>query len=57
MLACHASQRDWLLSHHRMDEYILSMKDSGISGDRKSKPGMAKGSGNIWDMVTRKRTS
>lgn len=26
MLACHASQRDWLMSHHGMDEYIESMK-------------------------------
>lgn len=26
MLACHKSQRDWLKSHHKMDEYILSMK-------------------------------
>ena len=26
MLACHASQRDWLRQHHGMDEYILSMK-------------------------------
>jgi hypothetical protein len=26
MLACHASQRDWLRAHHRMDEYIESMK-------------------------------
>jgi len=26
MLACHASQRNWLLTHHGMDEYILSMK-------------------------------
>ncbi len=26
MLACHASQRNWLLSHHKVDEYILSMK-------------------------------
>jgi LmbE family N-acetylglucosaminyl deacetylase len=26
MLACHESQRSWLLSHHKMDEYILSMK-------------------------------
>ncbi|MEX2169098.1 MAG: PIG-L family deacetylase [Pirellulales bacterium] len=25
MLACHASQRDWLRSHHGMDEYIDSM--------------------------------
>lgn len=26
MLACHESQRSWLLSHHKMDEYILAMK-------------------------------
>jgi len=26
MLACHASQRNWLLTHHKMDEYIHSMK-------------------------------
>ena len=26
MLACHESQRNWLLTHHGMDEYILSMK-------------------------------
>jgi len=26
MLACHESQRDWLKLHHKMDEYILSMK-------------------------------
>ena len=26
MLACHASQREWLRAHHGMDEYIESMK-------------------------------
>lgn len=26
MLACHKSQRDWLMAHHGMDEYIDSMK-------------------------------
>jgi LmbE family N-acetylglucosaminyl deacetylase len=26
MLACHASQRDWLLAHHGVDEYLDSMK-------------------------------
>ncbi|QEG37409.1 PIG-L deacetylase family protein [Bythopirellula goksoeyrii] len=26
MLACHASQREWLHEHHGMDEYIESMK-------------------------------
>ena len=26
MLACHASQRDWLFAHHGVDEYLDSMK-------------------------------
>ena len=26
MLASHASQREWLLKHHGMDDYILSMQ-------------------------------
>ncbi|HLF33612.1 MAG TPA: PIG-L family deacetylase [Cyclobacteriaceae bacterium] len=26
MLACHESQRNWLKTHHKVDEYILSMK-------------------------------
>ena len=26
MLACHASQRNWLMEHHKMDEYIHAMK-------------------------------
>jgi LmbE family N-acetylglucosaminyl deacetylase len=26
MLSCHKSQRNWLLAHHNMDDYILSMK-------------------------------
>jgi LmbE family N-acetylglucosaminyl deacetylase len=26
MLACHASQREWLLAHHGVDEYLDSMK-------------------------------
>lgn len=29
MLICHASQRNWLLVHHQIDEYILSMKQFG----------------------------
>jgi LmbE family N-acetylglucosaminyl deacetylase len=29
MLACHASQRDWLRAHHGMDEYIEAMKRYG----------------------------
>jgi LmbE family N-acetylglucosaminyl deacetylase len=27
MLACHASQRDWLLKHHGMDQYLQTMRD------------------------------
>jgi LmbE family N-acetylglucosaminyl deacetylase len=26
MLACHASQRDWLLKHHGMDQYVQTMR-------------------------------
>lgn len=29
MLAAHASQRNWLLEHHGIDEYILDMKHFG----------------------------
>ena len=29
MLACHASQREWLRAHHGMDEYLESMKRMG----------------------------
>ena len=29
MLACHASQRDWLRSHHGMDEYLDAMRRHG----------------------------
>jgi LmbE family N-acetylglucosaminyl deacetylase len=32
MLACHASQRDWLRAHHGMDEYIDAMRR--FSGER-----------------------
>ncbi len=27
MLACHASQREWLRSHHGVDQYLISMKE------------------------------
>jgi LmbE family N-acetylglucosaminyl deacetylase len=29
MLACHASQREWLLKHHGMDHYVNAMRDWG----------------------------
>jgi LmbE family N-acetylglucosaminyl deacetylase len=27
MLCCHASQREWLLQHHGMDEYVTAMRE------------------------------
>jgi len=30
MLTCHASQREWLRSHHGIDEYIEAMKRQGM---------------------------
>ncbi len=39
MLACHASQRDWLRAHHGIDEYIDSMKRSAAAcGKRIGRP-------------------
>jgi hypothetical protein len=29
MLCCHQSQRNWLLKHHGMDNYVISMKKLG----------------------------
>jgi N-acetylglucosamine malate deacetylase 1 len=34
MLACHASQRDWLFKHHGMDQYIESMRQWGAKRGR-----------------------
>jgi LmbE family N-acetylglucosaminyl deacetylase len=34
MLACHASQRDWLRTHHGMDEYIEAMKRCAMERGR-----------------------
>jgi LmbE family N-acetylglucosaminyl deacetylase len=36
MLAAHASQRDWLLKHHGMDQYIQSMRDWGAHRGRQA---------------------
>jgi LmbE family N-acetylglucosaminyl deacetylase len=39
MLACHASQREWLRAQHNMDHYIESMKHmSAARGQRISRP-------------------
>ena len=37
MLARHESQRNWLLTHHKMDEYILAMKR--FAGERGAETG------------------
>jgi LmbE family N-acetylglucosaminyl deacetylase len=34
MLASHASQRDWLLIHHGMDQYLQAMRDWGSTRGR-----------------------
>jgi LmbE family N-acetylglucosaminyl deacetylase len=39
MLARHESQRNWLLTHHKIDEYILAMKR--FAGDRGKETGVA----------------
>ncbi|MCK4853667.1 MAG: PIG-L family deacetylase [Bacteroidales bacterium] len=36
MLASHASQRDWLMSHHKVDEYLLAMKSVARSRGEES---------------------
>ena len=38
MLAAHDSQRSWLMEHHGMDEYIISMKN--FSANRGEKMGV-----------------
>jgi len=43
MLACHASQRNWLLEHHKMDEYILSMKRFSAMRGKEINTGFAEG--------------
>jgi LmbE family N-acetylglucosaminyl deacetylase len=36
MLACHASQRDWLRAHHGMDEYLEAMRRHAGSRGRQA---------------------
>lgn len=43
MLACHASQRHWLLVHHKIDEYILSMKRFAEKRGKEINAGYAEG--------------
>jgi LmbE family N-acetylglucosaminyl deacetylase len=43
MLTCHASQREWLLKHHGMDQYVAAMKQ--WSAERGRSIGVAYGEG------------
>jgi LmbE family N-acetylglucosaminyl deacetylase len=43
MLACHASQRDWLLKHHGMDQYLQSMRAWGAERGRRHGVAFAEG--------------
>ncbi|KPL16870.1 MAG: hypothetical protein AMS26_02975 [Bacteroides sp. SM23_62] len=36
MLAAHASQRDWLMAHHKVDEYLMAMKSVARSRGEES---------------------
>lgn len=43
MLACHASQREWLLAHHGMDEYLEAMQRHGAMRGRQAGVAYAEG--------------
>ncbi|MGL4550433.1 MAG: PIG-L deacetylase family protein, partial [Gemmataceae bacterium] len=43
MLAAHASQRDWLLKHHGMDQYLRAMRDWGTYRGRQAGVAFAEG--------------
>jgi LmbE family N-acetylglucosaminyl deacetylase len=43
ILACHESQRNWLREHHKMDEYLLSMKRFSEQQGKKIDVGYAEG--------------
>jgi LmbE family N-acetylglucosaminyl deacetylase len=43
MLAAHVSQRDWLLKHHGMDQYLKAMRDWSAERGRRSGVAYAEG--------------
>lgn len=43
MLACHASQREWLLKHHGMDQYLQAMQDWSAEQGRRCQVSFAEG--------------
>ncbi len=43
LLACHASQRNWLLKHHGMDQYLNAMREWGATRGRECGVAFAEG--------------
>ena len=43
MLACHKSQRDWLIRHHGVDDYLRAMRDWGAAQGKAAGVGAAEG--------------
>lgn len=43
MLCCHESQRNWLLKHHGVDDYVISMKKLAEKRGRQIRCGFAEG--------------
>jgi LmbE family N-acetylglucosaminyl deacetylase len=43
MLCCHASQREWLLKHHGLDEYVAAMRDWAAARGRECGVAAAEG--------------
>jgi LmbE family N-acetylglucosaminyl deacetylase len=43
MLACHASQRNWLLKHHGVDHYLNAMREWGAARGREAGVAYAEG--------------
>jgi LmbE family N-acetylglucosaminyl deacetylase len=43
MLACHASQREWLLKHHGIDQYLQAMRDWSAARGRECGVAYAEG--------------
>jgi LmbE family N-acetylglucosaminyl deacetylase len=43
LLACHASQRNWLLKHHGVDQYLTAMRDWSAARGREAGVAFAEG--------------
>jgi hypothetical protein len=43
MLCCHASQREWLLKHHGIDEYVTTMREWSAARGRQCGVAAAEG--------------